>query len=129
MAKKSAKKIVKRRGPPKVTPLPWTLIGFVVLGLILSFAFGVGVGTHQGWVEARGTGNGVMPRVRKKMIQIEDGHWVNHGPYEGYYEDGRTIMETGEYFRGKKHGPWIEYEKDGTVKRKLTYDNGVEQKD
>ena len=77
-------------------------------GLVASFALGMTAGWYggAGWVEERGPGNGLMSQARKKVIQAKDGRWLNHGPYLGYYEDGKALKEAGEYFLGKKHGPW-----------------------
>ena len=103
----------------------------VVVGLVLAFALGLAVGRSMGqnWVEERTGGDGSMSQARKKMLQLEDGRWVNHGPYLGYYQDGKTLKEQGEYFRGLKHGPWTEYDAHGKVKRKGSYVNGLAQAD
>lgn len=60
------------------------------------------------------------------------GKWVIKGMH---YYTGRTkvvsefrpdqVVETGMYVNNRKEGVWIEYHKNGKMRRKLTYINGV----
>jgi antitoxin component YwqK of YwqJK toxin-antitoxin module len=48
------------------------------------------------------------------------------GPYEDYHQNGQ-LWEKGTYIDGKKDGPWVAYNEDGTVMKRYTgtYKNGV----
>lgn len=122
MPQKRAKKPPVKAPAPR--PLAWRRGLGWSLGLVLAFVLGWVAGSRQGWVEERAAGNGKMSPARKKVIQLEDGRWVNHGEFQGFYEDGKTLKESGEYFRGLKHGPWKEYGPDGKLKRQGSYVNG-----
>jgi len=46
------------------------------------------------------------------------------------WESGQTYYENGTWNDGKKDGPWVGYNKDGTVNKKYTgtYKDGVKIK-
>ena len=46
------------------------------------------------------------------------------GPWEAWSEGYMHI--SGEYNKGKKHGTWHWYNRDGSVQNTITYENGVE---
>jgi hypothetical protein len=135
---KSSTRLLQKAAPPELQASPeapapakgsalWKGLGLVLL-LACVFAGGVRVGLQQGWVEERDKHNG-LATVKKHVQQLEDGSLVNHGLFEGYAEDGRTLLEKGEYFRGKKHGPWSLYYQDGKLAGQGSYDNGIPQQD
>lgn len=95
---------------------------------VLAFALGALAGSRQGWVEANHS-QGSTPPARYKVKQMEDGRFVVHGPYEGYYPLSFKIQEKGECFLGKRQGPWTEFFPNGRTKAKGGYVNGVKAGD
>lgn len=47
-----------------------------------------------------------------------------HGRWEAWSDGYKKI--NGEYIRGEKHGVWYWYNKDGSVSKTVSYDNGIE---
>lgn len=43
--------------------------------------------------------------------------------WTGYYENGKTEFE-GSWKKGKKHGAWVYYDKEGNVQKTLKYRRG-----
>lgn len=58
-----------------------------------------------------------------------EGKWIIYGKMSGNaaYNPTGKFME-GEYKEGEKEGEWIEYNPDGTVKRKVNFSGGKEVK-
>ncbi len=98
----------------------WLVLAAVALTF---FCFGLLAGARQGWVEEN-HGQGQLPPGRYKVKQLEDGTYVRHGTYEGYHPRKITVGERGEYFYGKKLGPWTEYHPSGKVSGKGSYVEG-----
>src|SRR5689334_19401019 len=61
-------------------------------------------------------------------FQVKDasGHVVNHGEYRYLGSDGKARLE-GQFFMGKKHGRWVEYNSSGEPVLEKFYDHGVEK--
>ncbi len=65
--------------------------------------------------------NGAV-RVERHVIQIENGDYVNHGPYTYFGPDGRKLG-GGEFVLGKRNGVWTRwfYRADGPLFQEPVY--------
>ena len=63
-------------------------------------------------------------RYRYSRFLSEDGtHWVRHGLFIAYYENG-VIASEGMYTNGLEDGLWIDYYDNGQLAAKGYYKNG-----
>lgn len=62
----------------------------------------------------------------RTMRRTLDGELENHGRFESYYPSGR-IESAGFYEEGMRHGEWIWFFEDGSVKARCIYrhDKGI----
>lgn len=117
----------KKRAAKPIDKNPeWKRYALVLSGLVFSFALGLIAGMRQHWVE----GNHVHGGAANEQYQVRElanGQVVRHGPYELRYPEGSAIKESGDYFLGQKHGPWLEFYPDGKLKSRNVYVDGALQ--
>ena len=61
-----------------------------------------------------------------RMVIKGEGNYMfmrKHGDWVYYYSDG-TVRSTGTFVKGEKHGDWVYYYHDGTLISRSTYENG-----
>lgn len=63
-------------------------------------------------------------RFERQIARFSDNHLEADGFYREYYKNGQLFAE-GQYRRGRQQGEWTYYHDNGTVNRKVTYDDGL----
>src|SRR5690349_11180379 len=61
-----------------------------------------------------------------KQKLMKDGSYLNHGRYIKRYPDGKIALE-GDFYEGKKHGYWIQYDENGMKVVEKYFEYGVEK--
>ena len=81
----------------------------------------------EGWLSRSVHANAQSESAVKKCFQLKDekGQWVNHGKYYEWYESEKIAL-IGEFKMGKKHGRWMEYDRQGNRISDRYFENGVE---
>jgi antitoxin component YwqK of YwqJK toxin-antitoxin module len=62
-------------------------------------------------------------RLRKEVLRLEDGSYVDHGSFERWHSNGKKEYEA-FFVRGKKEGTTIRYHKNGQKASEQEYKNG-----
>lgn len=62
---------------------------------------------------------------RCSQTRTPNGKYVNQGPYQEWYPNGKLALEGG-YKMGKKDGRWIEYDPNGRKVSQRFYEDGVD---
>lgn len=62
-------------------------------------------------------------KLRKEVLRLEDGSYVDHGSFERWHSNGNKEYEA-FFVRGKKEGTTIRYHKNGRKATEQHYRNG-----
>lgn len=61
-----------------------------------------------------------------RYMSVDGTRWVRHGPFVGYYENGKVKSE-GQYVDGLEEGIWRDYYENGQLAAEGCYTKGKEQ--
>ena len=60
-----------------------------------------------------------------RYLAADGSRWIRHGRFVAYYEDG-TIKSEGEYAHGQEQGLWRDYHANGKLAAEGNYECGTE---
>jgi antitoxin component YwqK of YwqJK toxin-antitoxin module len=61
-----------------------------------------------------------------RVLSADGSHWVKHGLFVHYAENGRVISE-GQFVHGKEHGLWRDFHDNGKVAAEGVFEHGKEE--
>lgn len=101
---------------------------FIMISLVLS-GWMVSCSVHKPCSDAGDVS--WTPKITgdKKCTQkkMEDGRYVNHGPFKQAYQSNGQIAIEGQFDYGQKQGIWLYYGEDGKLKNAKFFEKGVEK--
>ena len=62
-------------------------------------------------------------RMERQIARYSDNRLESDGFYREFYPDGEKFAE-GQYVKGRQHGEWTYWHKNGQVARTVSYENG-----
>ena len=69
--------------------------------------------------------SGVVRFRYARYLAADGTHWVRHGLFRAYHEDG-SLASEGTYEHGREHGLWRDYHPNGQKAAEGHYSHGEE---